>query len=149
MHAWPVFFAHHTDEPRAKLMIFMSRVRRRVSWMACFWLTCQLAGIVAAPLAFCCRGVEAVDSDDDVCCPGLLPGQICPMHHKVEGKPTCKMRDACGRADAALVSLAGIVGLLPSMTVAVSTFVAGDRFAALVPSAISRAYRPDSPPPRA
>ena len=34
---------------------------------------------------------------DDKCCPGMLPGQICPMHHTKEGKRTCKMRSACTR----------------------------------------------------
>jgi hypothetical protein len=129
-------------------MLLMPLVRRRLSWVVCVWLACQLAGIAAAPVAFCCRGIQTVD-DDDVCCPGLLPGQICPMHHRVEGKSTCKMRDACGRADASLVSLAGTVGLLPSRTVVVSTFVSGDRLGAMIPSAIARAYRPESPPPRA
>jgi hypothetical protein len=125
----------------------MSLVRRRLSWVVCVWLACQVAGVVAAPLAFCCRAVPAGD-DDEICCPGLLPGQICPMHHKREGERTCKMRDACGRADAGLVALAGIVGLLPDATVAVSAFEVGGSLDAIVPSALSRAHRPESPPPR-
>src|SRR5213595_1756062 len=79
----------------------------------------------------------------------LLPEQICPMHHRREGEPTCKMRDACGRADAALVSLAGIVGLMPTATHSVSAFETGDRLTAIAESAIARAHRPESPPPRA
>jgi hypothetical protein len=125
----------------------MIAVRRRVSWMVGLWLACQIAGVVAAPLAFCCQGVAA--ADDEQCCPGLLPGQICPMHHTREGDRTCKMRDACGRADAALVSLAGVVGLLPRVTPVVSAFDLGDAAAISAPSAIARAYRPESPPPRA
>jgi len=125
----------------------MTRVRRRLSWVVCVWLACQLAGAVAAPLAFCCRAVPV--DDDEVCCPGLLPGQICPMHHKREGDRTCKMRDACGRADAGLVALAGVVGLLPDPTEAVNAFAFSGAVRAAVPSAIARAYRPESPPPRA
>ena len=126
----------------------MSGVRRRLSWVVCFWLACQMAGVVAAPLAFCCQNMPAAD-DDEQCCPGLLPGQICPMHHRREGEPTCKMRDACGRADAALVALGGVVGLLPHATAAVSVFETGDRVTSIAASAIACAYRPESPPPRA
>jgi len=126
----------------------MFAVRRRVSWMVCLWLTCQVAGIVAAPLAFCCQSVPTAH-EDEKCCPGLLPGQICPMHHTREGDRTCKMRDDCGRADAGLVSLAGVVGLLPRATPVVSAFDLGATLACSAPSAIGRAYRPESPPPRA
>jgi hypothetical protein len=124
----------------------MHHVRRRLSWVVCIWLACQTAGIVAAPLAFCCRDVP---HNDEQCCPGLLPGQICPMHHTREGDRTCKMRDACGRADAGLVALAGVVGLLPTATAAVSAFEVGDRVDAIAPSTVVRAFRPESPPPRA
>jgi len=124
----------------------MLAVRRRVSWMVCFWLACQVAGVVAAPLAFCCQ--TAVSADEDDCCPGLLPGQMCPMHHKTQGDRTCKMRDACSRADAGLVSLAGAVGLLPPATRVVIAFGLGDALPSPAPSALARAHRPESPPPR-
>jgi len=125
----------------------MPFVRRRISWVVGIWLTCQLAGVVAAPLAFCCRTVQV--DDDDACCPGLLPGQMCPMHHKREGERTCKMRDACNRTDAGLVALAGVIGLLPDATVTVSAFAVGGPVLAAKASPIARAYRPESPPPRA
>jgi len=135
---------------RAKLTGIMVAVRRRVSWMVCLWLACQVAGVVAAPLAFCCEQTKAATDDED-CCPGLAPGQMCPMHHARAGdrkEPACKMRDACGRADAGLVALSGVVGLLPAPTAVVSAFAVGDAFRAAAPVAISRAYRPESPPPR-
>src|SRR5262245_19700278 len=128
-------------------MFVMTLVRRRLSWVVCIWLACQAAGVVAAPLAFCCRAVPVAD-DGEICCPGLLPGQIGPMHHKPEGERTCKMRDACGRADAGLVALAGVVGLLPDATIAVNAFAVSGPVRTIVPSAIARAYRPESPPPR-
>jgi hypothetical protein len=74
------------------------------------------------------------------------------MHHKraVDRKEsTCKMRDACGHADAGLVALAGAVGLLPSATIAVNSFEVGDQVRAAVPGATTRAEPPESPPPRA
>jgi hypothetical protein len=114
--------------------------------MVCIWLASQVAGVVAAPIAFCCRTTAV--ADDDACCPGLLPGQICPMHHTRAGERTCKMRDACGRADAGLVSLAGTIGLLPAAPPSVSAFVVGEPIDRLTPSTLSRADRPESPPPR-
>jgi hypothetical protein len=128
----------------------MLAARHRLPWIAALWLACQIAGVVAAPLAFCCERAVAIDEEE--CCPGVAPGQMCPMHHVRKGdpkEPACKMRDACGRADAALVSLAGVVGLLPPATSDVSHFAVGAFVAAATPSAISRAYRPESPPPRA
>jgi hypothetical protein len=128
----------------------MGPVRRRVSWIVSLWLASQVAGLVAAPLAFCCRPV--VQMGDDDCCQGVAPGQLCPMHHARAGaknEPTCKMRDACGRADAGLLSLAGIVGLLPPATPAVRPFEVRDVLGASSRPAVSRTLPPDSPPPRA
>jgi hypothetical protein len=110
------------------------------------WLAGQVAGVVAAPVAFCCQSVRT--EDDDICCPGLKPGQICPMHHAREGHGTCKMRSGCGPADAGLISLAGVIGLLPAPTSFVSAFDPGAAVDCAVPSALLRAYRPESPPPR-
>src|SRR3954465_12044026 len=123
-------------------------VRRRIAWMICGWLVCQVAGVAAAPLAFCCRAVPAADPDDK-CCPGMLPGQICPMHHTRKGVRTCKMRNACPRADAALIGLAATLGTIPESTPAVTVFDSGRFLARFAPSAIRRAHVPESPPPRA
>ena len=126
----------------------MSSVRRRLSWLIGVWLLCQVANVAAAPLTFCCQNVATAD-DEEKCCPGLLPGQVCPMHHTKEGVRTCKMRDACARTDAALVALAGGLGVLPPATAVVNTFDLGDLPRPAPRSAIVRAYRPDSLPPRA
>jgi hypothetical protein len=126
----------------------MSLVRRRLSWLVGAWLLCQIANVAAAPLTFCCQNV-ATSEDEDKCCPGLLPGQICPMHHVKEGEPTCKMRGVCTGTDASIVALAGGLGALPAATAAVSAFALGD-LARLAPrSTILRTDRPESPPPRA
>jgi hypothetical protein len=91
----------------------------------------------------------ATVGDDEKCCPGLLPGEICPMHHTKEGERTCKMRAVCTGTDVSLVALAGGLGAVPRSTTAVNVFVPGD-FARLAPRpAILRTARPDSPPPRA
>jgi hypothetical protein len=126
----------------------MSLVRRRLSWLIGVWLLCQIANVAAAPLTFCCQNVATAD-DEEKCCPGLLPGQVCPMHHTKEGVRTCKMRSACAKSDAALVALAGGIGVLPPSTAVVSTFDLGDLLRPAPRSAIVRFARPESPPPRA
>ena len=125
----------------------MSFARRHMSCVIALWIACQIAGIAAAPVAFCCRGVPTIE--DDKCCPGLLPGQVCPMHHTKEGERTCKMRNACARSDAALIALATGVGLLPQATALVSVFDPGTLVKDASASALRRAHLPESPPPRA
>jgi hypothetical protein len=71
------------------------------------------------------------------------------MHHTREGQRTCKMRSACSAADAALISLSGGLGDLPPATSSMSAFEPGAILATLASSAIVRAARPESPPPRA
>ena len=130
-----------------KLCVLMLVARRHLSWVICFWLASQIAGVAAAPLAFCCARVVTAD-DEEKCCPGLLPGQVCPMHHTTEGKPECVMLSTCGHTDAALVSLAGGIGLLPHFSTTLFALQSLDTVSAMTPSAIARSERPDSPPPR-
>src|SRR5437868_2688441 len=106
-------------------MLYMSLVRRRVSWMVGAWLLCQIASLAAAPLTFSCQNV-ATSADEEKCCPGLLPGQVCPMHHTKEGERTCKMRAVCTGSDASLVTLAGGFGAMPVQTSTVSAFDFGE-----------------------
>jgi len=129
--------------------MFMQVMRRRLSWLICAWLTCQIASVAAAPITFCCKDVPTATEEHD-CCPGLLPGQLCPMHHRTAaGKNECKMRSACAPADAMLVALAGGAGMLPRATAVVSTFEAGDAVAPLALTVVAHTSRPESPPPRA
>ncbi len=130
------------------LILFMSSVRRRLSWLVGVWLLCQIANVGAAPLTFCCQNVASSD-DEEKCCPGLLPGQVCPMHHTKEGVRTCKMRAICTGTDAALVALGGGLGALPPATPAVNAFADGDLPRRTPRTAILRSDRPESPPPRA
>jgi hypothetical protein len=129
----------------------MTFSRRRLAFIACIWLAGQVAGLAAAPFALCCRTAPgtSMHDDEEKCCPGLLPGQVCPMHHTREGVRTCKMRSACTNSDSALVSLSGGLGVLAPSPVAVSAFELRDGVSTMTPSAIARAHRPESPPPRA
>jgi hypothetical protein len=122
-------------------------VRRRLSWAVAVWLLCQIANVAAAPLTFCCQNV-ATAADDEECCPGLLPGQVCPMHHTKEGERTCKMRGSCTGTDASLLALAIGFGDMPEPTVTVSAFAVGVPPRVAPVSALLRTDRPESPPPR-
>ena len=124
------------------------RRRRRLSWAVGAWLLFQIANVAAAPVAFCCQNV-ATAGDDEKCCPGLLPGQVCPMHHTKEGVATCKMRSMCAGTDASLVALAGGLGAMPVVTAIVSAFAHGDPPRIASRPSILRTDRPESPPPRA
>jgi hypothetical protein len=125
----------------------MALVRRRLSWLICGWLACQLAGYVAAPLALCCEDPSTSVLPD--CCQAAAPGQTCPMHHNADQDDrTCKMRNACARGDSALLTLSGGLGVMPTPTGDVIDFTLGDPLTAWSASATLRTVRPESPPPR-
>jgi hypothetical protein len=123
----------------------MQIVRRHLAWIAGAWLLGQVAAIAAAPLAL--HRATAVGVEDD-CCPGVAPGQVCPMHHTREGKRTCEMRNACSSDNAALLSLAGGTGLPATANSIVVRDSAVDRIAPVPSITLARSDRPDSPPPR-
>jgi hypothetical protein len=91
----------------------------------------------------------ATAQDEEKCCPGLLPGQVCPMHHTKEGVRTCKMRSVCTGTDASIIALAGSLGAMPGATAFVNAFELGDLPRLAPPSPILHTDRPESPPPRA
>jgi hypothetical protein len=134
--------------PCGNLTKSMHLVRRYLSWIVFGWLACQSIGMAAAPLELCCAGASTATSDEDVCCPGLLPGQVCPMHHTREGHTTCKMRGVCGSSDAALFSLSGGIGVVPQATSSVTAFALREFIRPASVNLIARAQSPDAPPPR-
>jgi hypothetical protein len=118
--------------------------------IAAAWLVCQLAGLIAAPISVWMGAVEAVASAGDDCCPGVAPGQVCPMHHTREGAKHCVMRGDCAASTAALLTLVGGVGLAPPHILSLADPLAASGSALLPAStAIARAELPESPPPRA
>jgi hypothetical protein len=120
-------------------------VRSRLSWVIAGWLACQFAA-AAAPLAL--QAINVPSGIHDECdCP-IAPGQACPMHHTDEGDRTCKIRNASGGSQAALLAQAGGIGLLPPSTVTVSAFEPCASVRTETPAAIPRAHRPEFPPPR-
>jgi hypothetical protein len=125
----------------------MQRVRRRLPWIVGAWLLCQAAAVASAPLALW-RTAPTISVEDD-CCPGVAPGQMCPMHHTKEGTRKCVVRGACDTSHAALLALSGGLGLPSLATSPIVRPPSADRIALSRPTTIVRAARPESPPPRA
>lgn len=126
----------------------MLGIRRRLSWILAGWLAFQLAGIVA-PVVLSAAGHSAGDS---LCeCPGTEPGAACPMHHgqapRHDDANRCRLENTCAPTDAALLSLAGGIGVLPqSMSAEIQAVEAS--VGATGSILITRTELPDSPPPR-
>ena len=125
----------------------MRVVRRHLSWLIGAWFACQVAALAAAPAALCVSTPEPAHHDT-VCCPGLKPGQVCPMHHTREDIQTCAMVSTCDPSHAALLPLVAAAGLLPQAQAVAPIDFSVQSVLPLTARAIARAERPDSPPPR-
>jgi hypothetical protein len=121
----------------------MFALRGAVRYVVSAWLVWQIAAL-AVPFALCCAPME---HDDATCCPGVAPGQVCPMHHTREGDRSCKMRDACAHRDAMFLALT-VVGILPTASDPGSVPHVARSVPSAASSILARAVRPDRPPPR-
>jgi hypothetical protein len=139
------------------LLQTMTAVRRRLSTIAAFWLLLQLAGIVV-PSTLSAFGFAAAEA---LCnCPDVEPGALCPMHHTPSSrshststsKPAdaerCRIQNARAPIDAALLSLAGGTGILATVAGHKPPMPPAATVIAETVDRLSRAYSPDSPPPR-
>ena len=125
----------------------MLLVRRSLSWTICLWLVCQTIGVAAAPLVLYHGGAASGAHDEETCnCP-VAPGQACPMHRPHDSS-RCQVRSASGASEAALLALAGSFGVLPQSTFPKSALDSCAFISAVSSAAISRARRPEAPPPR-
>ncbi len=139
----------------------MSGVRRRVSLVALVWLLSHVATLGVSFAGLCCTMPSTVTAveDEDACCQGLAPGQICPLHKhgSHQAKPPapsspkpgdCVMRSGCDSAAMTLPALTLGLGLLPQVaTVSDQTIVTVVTVEVAPP--IARSVLPDLPPPRA
>jgi hypothetical protein len=127
----------------------MSRGRTFLRVLAGGWLALQLAAAIGASISM---GVGAVampvGHHSSACCPGVAPGQTCPMHHTREGGRTCTMRGTCGAQDAVLLSLFSAVGLASPAPVAHAPDDVALRTLPLAFALVVRTELPESPPPR-
>jgi hypothetical protein len=136
----------------------MNAVRRHLSAIGMVWLVFQAGVLAVSPFAECCATMsQTAGVDDDECCKGMAPGQICPLHKHRQAPPKdthqdaaqggCAMRSGCGTIDPALLSLGFGLGVLDPPVSFVVTRVSHPvaRFEAC---AIECARSLDPPPPR-
>ncbi len=136
----------------------MARLRRHLSAVGMMWLLFQVTSFAVSPFVSCCVPASHAALDDDACCKGLAPGQMCPLHkhrqapkqtdHHDEAPSRCAMRSGCAQVDPALIAFAFGLGILPEP-------VSLDVIAVSIPvptghtTAIHRSGSLDPPPPRA
>src|SRR5579884_2186412 len=129
---------------RSVLLGYSETMRRSLRALAGVWLACQLVAL-AAPLTLVS---DRFGIDQENCCPGIAPGQFCPMHHHAAGdRTTCKMESACAHHDAALLTILA-VGILPPASCSIAGAAAASAVRPSEPTAASRAAVPDAPPPK-
>jgi hypothetical protein len=130
----------------------MRSLRARIGVCAIALLVCQGAALLAAPVVVCRMEMPGGADEHDECSQHLGPGQTCPMHHQ-PGKPSARREPAwkclCSPADAALLSLLGVAGTLPSPVLVVRDGARVEPVASLSSSPDDRSQPPRAPPPRA
>jgi hypothetical protein len=120
-------------------------MRRCLRALAGVWLACQLVAL-ASPLTLVS---DRFGIDQASCCPGIGPGQICPMHHHAAAdRSTCKMESACAHHDAGLLTILA-TGIMPPPSLALTPVSDTGSSSAAAPSPRARAAVPNLPPPRA
>jgi hypothetical protein len=125
----------------------MGRLRRRIAWIACGWLCCQLSLLTAAPLSMFANTPEAADAMTCTCVHGA--NAQCPMHHPAAPKPDCQCRNATNPDAAAVVSLLGPIAVLADTPAHATTLATAQLPNYPVTRFISVFSPPDGPPPRA
>jgi len=144
----------------------MNPIRRHLTAIGVTWLVFQAGVLAVSPFVSCCAaGAQTAALDDDECCQGLAPGQICPLHkHRQHAPPKdtphhgaqshhdgaqrdCAIRGDCGTMDPALLSLGFGLGVVdPPVSPAVAAVSSPVlSFSACV---VDCARSLDPPPPR-
>jgi hypothetical protein len=124
-------------------------------------LLLQLAAYLALPTALCCEPqhemaaaastVERGASPTKACCPGMSPGQMCPMHGGSSTKPRAKDSDCrikCARGSELSVPVQAFAGPLVTPILVDPAFAAGDFLSLLSIDTAGVTPEPTSPPPR-
>jgi hypothetical protein len=85
--------------------------RRRLTWIVCGWLCCQLSLLTAAPLSLFADRVHT--AADAVTCTCIHTGTAeCPMHHSKPAKRSCECRGTTDPGAATLLSMLGPIAVL-------------------------------------
>jgi hypothetical protein len=87
-------------------------MRRHLSLIAATWLIFQIGVSAVSPFTNCGIAASQAAVDDDDCCKGMAPGQMCPLHHHRHSAAPA-LRCGCGSIDPALISLTFGLGVMP------------------------------------
>ena len=136
----------------------MASIRRHLTAVGITCLLFQAVGYAMSPLVSCCAVASRAAIDDDECCKGMAPGQMCPLHKHRQGpkdgvhhdQPAggCATRSGCSPVDPALISLAFGLGILPE-PVSLDVIPVSIPVDAGLARVVYRARSLDPPPPRA
>jgi hypothetical protein len=136
----------------------MTAVRRHLTAIGISCLLFQAVGFAMSPIAICCAVASQAPVDDDACCKGMAPGQMCPLHkhrqapkdtvHHDEAPSRSAVRSSCAPVDPALISFAFGLGILPA-AVSVDVITVSIPVPASHATVTDRSRSLDPPPPRA
>jgi hypothetical protein len=136
----------------------MTAVRRHLTALGITCLLFQAAAFAIAPFAICCAVAAQAAVEDDVCCKGMAPGQMCPLHkhrqapkdtaHHDEAPSRTAVRSSCAPVDPALISFAFGLGILPE-AVSLDVVAVSIPVPASHATVTHRSRSLDPPPPRA
>jgi hypothetical protein len=96
----------------------MRSVRANLRAVVAAMLLGQLAGFALLPAALCCTretsgsGIQVSAHERKPCCPGMAPGQVCPMHRAESQKQQNGPRLRCAPDSGSPLALIGLLGIL-------------------------------------
>jgi hypothetical protein len=123
-------------------------------------LLLQLAAYLALPTALCCESQHEMASASAVrdaspakaCCPGMAPGQFCPMHSgsssRARSKDASDCRIKCARGSDLAVPIQAFVGPLATPIPVDPVLAPGDVVSLPSIDTAGETPKPTSPPPR-
>jgi hypothetical protein len=131
-------------------------IRNHLSAIGIVWLMFQAGVLAGSPFVSCCAAASQTEDEDD-CCKGMAPGQICPLHkHRHAPKPDpqqdhsssrCAISSGCPTPEPALLSLAFGLGVIPA-PVSLAVISVSNPVHAVASHVVTQAHSLDPPPPR-
>jgi hypothetical protein len=133
----------------------MQSVRANLRAIAAAMLLGQVAGFALIPAALCCvretpgSGIQVSVHERKPCCPGMTPGQVCPMHRGESQKQQNGPQLRCAPDSSNPMALIGLIGVLSAPVATAAEFVPVEVVRARSFDALTIDITPISPPPRA
>jgi hypothetical protein len=134
----------------------MQSVRANLRAVATAMLLGQLGGFALLPAALCCASetaatklrVSAGHDGAKRCCPGMSPGQVCPMHG-ADSQKQDGPRLRCAPDSDNPTALIGLIGVLSAPATIGVEFASAEAIDLRSFDALTIDIIPISPPPRA